>query len=106
MRHHVRAIMDNFQTFILLMFAATMLVGISQKIHIPYPIGLVLGGAAIGFHPSQQAIYFDPNLILVIVLPPVLYYASFGISFREFKRNWKEILSLALGLVVFTTLVI
>lgn len=98
--------MDNFQTFILLMFAAAIIVGFSQKIRIPYPIGLVLGGAAIGFYPNQHAIYFDPNLILVIVLPPILYYAAFGISFTEFKRNFKEILSLALGLVLFTTFVI
>jgi Na+/H+ antiporter len=98
--------MDSFQTFIVLMFAATILVGISQKLHIAYPIALVLAGAAIGFNPSVRAVSFDPNLILVIVLPPILYYAAFGISLREFKRNLQEILSLALGLVVFTTLVI
>ena len=98
--------MDNFQTFILLMFAAAILVGIAQKIHISYPITLVLGGAAIGFSPYKHAIPFDPNLILVIVLPPLLYYAAFGISFREFKHNWRDILSLSLGLVVFTTFVI
>lgn len=98
--------MDSFETIILLMFAAAILVGISQKFHIPYPIGLILGGTAIGFFPNHHAFYFDPNLILVIVLPPILYYASFGISFREFKHNWREILSLALGLVAFTTFVI
>lgn len=88
------------------MFAATLLVGISQKLHVPYPIGLMLGGTALGFSPKVNMINFDPNLILVIVLPPILYYAAFGISFREFKHNFKEIVSLALGLVVFTTLVI
>lgn len=98
--------MDSFQIFVMLMFAAAILVGMSQKIHIPYPIGLVLGGAAIGFMPNQYAINFDPNVILVIVLPPILYYAAFGISIRDFKRNFRDILSLALGLVAFTTLVI
>jgi monovalent cation/hydrogen antiporter len=98
--------MHEFQTFVLLMFAAAILVGISQKIHIPYPIILVLGGAAIGFYPWEHAIHFDPNLILLIVLPPILYYASFGISYREFKHNIKEILSLALGLVIATTFLI
>jgi len=98
--------MDNFQIFIMLMFSAALLVGIAQKIHMPYPIALVIGGTAIGFIPTQHVISFDPSLILVIVLPPILYYAAFGISFREFKRNWRDILSLSLGLVVFTTLVI
>src|SRR6516162_201813 len=98
--------MESFQTFILLMFAAAILVGFSQKIRIPYPIALVVGGAAIGFIPYLRPFSFDPNLILVIVLPPLLYYASFGISSREFKHHLKEILSLALGLVILTTLVI
>lgn len=96
--------MDSFQTFILLMFAASIIVGISQKLNIPYPIGLVLGGAALGFNPHQSPINFDPHLLLVIVLPPILYYAAFEISLREFKNNWKDILSLAVGLVTFTTL--
>ena len=98
--------MDTFQTFILLMFAAVILVNVAQKMHIPYPITLILGGTAIGFNPYVPVVNFDPNLILVIVLPPILYYASFGISYREFKQNWRTILSLALGLVGFTTLVV
>lgn len=98
--------MDNFETFIILMCAAAILVGIAQKIRIPYPITLVLGGTAIGFYPTHHTIVFDPNLILVIVLPPLLYYAAFGISSREFKENIRDILSLALGLVVFTTFVV
>lgn len=96
---------DNFQIITILMFAAVILVGIAQKIRIPYPLILLAGGAAIGFFPNQN-IVFDPNLILVIVLPPILYYAAFEISFREFKSHWKEIISLALGLVLLTTLVV
>jgi len=98
--------MDSLYTFIILMFAAALLVGIAQKIQIPYPIALVIGGTAIGFIPELHPIYFDPNLMIVVVLPPILYYASFGISFREFRSNWREIFSLALGLVFITTLVI
>lgn len=98
--------MDSFQILIVLIFLAVILVGIAQKIHFPYPIVLVLGGIAIGFLPGLEVISFDPNLILLIVLPPILYYAAFSISFREFKRNWREIFSLALGLVIITTLVV
>lgn len=98
--------MESFLLIIVLMFAAALLVGVAQKIHIPYPIALVIGGTAIGFTPKLHAIAFDPNLILILVLPPLLYYAAFGISFREFKRNIREILSLALGLVAFSTFVI
>lgn len=98
--------MTGFETILILMGAAVVLVGMAQKYHIPYPIALVLGGAFIGFIPGLQTPEFDPNLILVAVLPPILYYAAFSISFREFTENWREIFSLALGLVAVTTLVI
>lgn len=98
--------MEHFSLIIALLFAAALLIGISQKMGIPYPIALVIGGATLGFIPIIPAFAFDPNLLLVIVLPPILYYASFGISFREFTKNWKEISSLALWLVLVTTLVI
>lgn len=95
-----------FQILIVLVFLATVLVGLAQKMQIPYPIILVLGGMVIGFIPGLQVISLDPNLILIIVLPPILYYAAFSISFREFIKNWREIFSLALGLVILTTLVV
>jgi monovalent cation/hydrogen antiporter len=97
--------MTTFQTIIILLFLATIVVGIAQKLRTPYPIALVLVGTVIGFIPGLKAISFDPNLILVVFLPPILNYAAFSISFREFKRNWKPIFSLALGLVILTTLV-
>lgn len=98
--------MGSFETFILLMFAATVIIGISQKLNVPYPICLVFGGIILGFNAQLQTISFDPDMILKIVLPPVLYYAAIGISIREFTKNWKEILSLALGLVLITTLLL
>ncbi len=98
--------MDSLYSFIILMFAAAFCVGIAQKVHVAYPIALVIAGTILGFIPGLPSISFDPNLLLVIVLPPILYSSSFGISFREFKANWREIFSLALGLVFLTTLVI
>lgn len=98
--------MDSFATLIILIFLAILVVGIAQKIHLSYPIALIVGGAVISFISDLTVIMFDPNLILVIVLPPILYSAAFGISFREFKKNWKDIFSLALGLVILTSIVI
>ena len=98
--------MNSVETIFILMFAAVLLVAIAQKFHFPYPIALVLGGTAISFIPGLNTFHLDPSLILVIVLPPILYYAAFEISFRKFKQNWEDIFSLALGLVVATTLVV
>lgn len=98
--------MNSLDTIIILMFAAVLLVGMAQRLKIAYPIALVLGGTAIGFIPGLQSIQFDPEKLLIIVLPPILYYSAFGLSFWEFMHHWRDIFSLALGLVVVTTLVV
>lgn len=98
--------MSNFQIVILLMAASVLLVSFAQKLRMAYPIALVLGGALLGFIPGINGFTFDPNLVLVIVLPPVLYYGAFWISNREFSYNWKEIFSLGIGLVFVTTLIV
>ncbi len=98
--------MDSYDTFVILMTAAVILVGFAVKMRIPYPIVLVIGGLLIGFFPWIKPINIHPDLLQAIVLPPILYYAAFWISNREFIRNWKEIVSLALGLVLATTLLV
>lgn len=98
--------METLQAIFLLLLASVLLVNVAQRCHVAYPIALVLAGIPIGFIPGLPATNFDPKIILVIVLPPILYYAAFGTAFREFQRNWREIFSLALGLVVFTTLIV
>jgi len=98
--------MDTLQVVVTLMFFAAILVGVARKLNIPYPIALVFGGALLGFMPGLPSITFDPNTVLLVVLPPILYYGAFGISFRDFSRNWKEIFSLAITLVVVTTLIV
>lgn len=98
--------MSTLDTFILLMAAAIILVGVAQKMRIPYPIILILGGAAIGMVPFFKDVTYNPQTILTIVLPPILYHGAFWTSFREFQSNLWDIFSLALGLVCVTTLVI
>jgi len=98
--------MENLEVIFFLLLFAVLLVGFAQKIRVPYPLVLIIGGACISFIPGLKHIFFNPNLVLMIFLPPILYYASFEISFREFKLSWRNIFSLALGLVALTTLVI
>ena len=98
--------MDAVNTLVFLMFIAILLVGAAQKLQIAYPIALVFGGALLGFIPILKVIEFDPQTLLVIVLPPILFYASYSISFKELIRYRKEILSLAIGLVIETTLIV
>ncbi|MCE5294371.1 MAG: cation:proton antiporter, partial [Chlamydiales bacterium] len=98
--------MNDFESLVLLMTVAAALVTGAQKTNMPYPIVLVIGGALLSFIPGLDFTYFNPELILTIVLPPILHSAAFWTSLREFKQHARKICSLALGLVVVTTVVV
>jgi Na+/H+ antiporter len=71
---------------------------------IPYPILLVVGGALLGGIPGLPDVELDPDLVLVILLPPLLYSAAFFSSLRDLQANLRPISLLAIGLVLFTML--
>src|SRR5689334_2784205 len=89
-----------------LLAAGLCLLALSQFIRVPYPILLVLGGAAIGFIPGIPEVHLNPDLVLVAVLPPLLYGGAFFTSLREFRDNIKAIGTLAIGLVLVTMLAV
>jgi Na+/H+ antiporter len=73
---------------------------------IPYPILLVLGGGALGFMPGAPDAVLDPELVLIIFLPPLLYSAAFFSSLHDLRDNLRPISLLAVGAVLLTTLVV
>jgi Na+/H+ antiporter len=87
-----------------LLIAVTALTALAPVLRVPYPILLVLGGLALGFIPGVPEVSLPPELVLVGVLPPLLYAASFFTSLRDFRANLKPIGLLAIGLVVATML--
>jgi monovalent cation/hydrogen antiporter len=70
---------------------------------VPYPILFVLGGLTLGFVPGVPNVVLEPDLVLVIVLPPLLYSAAFFSSLRDLRANLRSISLLAIGLVLATT---
>jgi Na+/H+ antiporter len=86
--------------------AVTGLMALAPLLRVPYPILLVLGGLALGFIPGIPTVTLPPELVLVGVLPPLLYSASFFTSLRDFRRNLRPIGLLAVGLVVATMLAV
>src|SRR5262245_57588682 len=98
--------MALLQVILFLMFCAVAVGWIARRARIPYPIALVIGGALLGFMPELPQLPFDPQFILVLVLPPVLYQAALLTSWRDFKAHIRPISLLAIGLVIATTLVV
>src|SRR3990172_4883741 len=98
--------MELLEVILLLLLCAVALGWVARRLHFPYPIALVVGGGALGFVPKLPQFPFDPQLILVLVLPPILYQAALLTSWRDFKANIRAIGLLAIGLVIVTTLVV
>jgi Na+/H+ antiporter len=84
--------------FGLLLGVATLAVA-ARVLGVPYPITLVVGGSVIGFVPGVPSVELEPELVLLIFLPPLLYGAAFFTSLRDLRRNARPIALLAIPLV-------
>ncbi len=94
------------ELIVALLLCAVGLAWLARRWHVPYPIMLTLGGVALSLMPHLPKLPLDPNLILVIFLPPVLYPAALLTSWRDFSRAVRPISLLAIGLVIATTVVV
>jgi CPA1 family monovalent cation:H+ antiporter len=86
--------------FLLLMVVA--LAALARWLRTPYPIVLVLAGLALSFVPGIPKISLDPQVVFFIILPPLVYSAAWLTSWTAFSHHLVSIVSLAVGLVVFT----
>jgi len=98
--------MDLLEVVLFLLLLSVALGWVARRLNFPYPIALVIGGAALGFLPELPQFPFDPQFILVLVLPPILYQTALLTSWRDFKANIRPIGLLAVGLVIATTLAV
>ncbi len=98
--------MQQAETIVLLFGLVATLVIIARKLAVPYPVLLVLGGLALSFVPRLPEVKLNPNIVFYFFLPPLLYPAALFTSWRDFRRNLRPILLLAIGLVLFTMVAI
>jgi monovalent cation/hydrogen antiporter len=89
-----------------LLVAVVALAIIAPRLHIPYSILLVLGGLLLGFVPGLPRFTLDPDVVFLLLLPPLLYSSAWLTSWRDFRANLRPISLLALGLVLLTTVVV
>jgi monovalent cation/hydrogen antiporter len=85
-----------------LLVGAAGLAVVARLLRVPYPIALVLGGVGIGYVPGVPELELDPDLVLLIFLPPLLYGAAFFTSLRDLRRNARPIALLSIGVVAVT----
>lgn len=98
--------MHEIGLILALLAAVVALAILAQKMDIPYPILLVIGGLALGFVPGLPAVELRPDLVFLLFLPPLLYLSAWFTSWRDFRANRRPIALLAIGLVLTTTTVV
>ncbi|MFC2533411.1 MAG: cation:proton antiporter, partial [Capnocytophaga ochracea] len=91
-----------FPYLLLLMVAIMLLIMFANRLKVAYPILLVLGGLAISFIPNVPTITLNPDLVLIIFLPPLLYADVFSLSLKEMWK-WRRIIFSFAFVVVFIT---
>lgn len=96
----------SFDLLVILLAAVAALSGLARRFHIPAPFVLVLAGLAIGSIPGVPRFQLNPDTVLVLILPPLLYAAALSTAFADFRDNLRPIGLLSVGLVLFTALVV
>ena len=89
--------------FLSLLLAVCLMAMVAQRVRLSAPIVFVVGGVLMGLVPDAPKITVPPQWMLLIFLPPLLMEAAFFTSLRDFQKNLRVILQLAVGLVAFTT---
>ena len=76
---------------------------LAQRLKLAPSILLVAAGIALALVPGIPPVELAPELVLLVILPPLIYSAGVSMSWREFKFNLRPIFLLAFGCVIFTT---
>lgn len=97
---------DSFIQFIYLILIILGLVMLSNKLKLAYPIILVLGGLVLSVTTAFSNITIDPELIFFIFLPPLLYEAAWQVSWKQFWKYRRIIMSFAFPIVILTSCVV
>lgn len=91
--------------FVTLVFAIA-LTYLARRLRIADPILLLLGGIVLSQLPDLPDIVLAPDIVFLLFLPPILFGAAYFTPIRDFRANLRPILLLAIGLVLFTTVVV
>ncbi len=95
-----------FELIIGMFLAVLVLQYMALRLRLPPAVALLVGGGALAFVPGLPEIRLDPELVLVVFLPPLLMDGAWFTALAPFRRHLVGITSLAIGAVLFTTLVV
>ena len=94
--------MDGLALVAVLLVGVVVLTPLSDRIGVPQPVVLTIFGLGLALLPFAPELQLNPNLILPVVLPPLLFAATQRATAREFRDNAGAVVVLAVGLTLAT----
>ncbi|NTU83598.1 MAG: Na+/H+ antiporter [Chloroflexales bacterium] len=79
---------------------------LARRLAVPYPVLLVLGGLVLSCVPGLPRVTLDPELVVLLFLPPAIYAQARTTALRDLWRDRGPLALLAVGLVLVTTLTV
>src|SRR4026207_1313272 len=98
--------MEILIALIIYLVVIAILFEVAQRLSLPYPGWFGPGWLALGFIPGLPSIHLDPELVLLVFLPPLLFVAAFETPLRDLRRNLGPIVRLSIVLVILTMVVV
>ncbi|HET7312530.1 MAG TPA: Na+/H+ antiporter [Mycobacteriales bacterium] len=98
--------MHTAEIVLALLVLATLVAVFADRLRLPAPSLLVLAGLAVGLLPGVPDVHIAPDLVSLVVLPPLLYAAAVDVVITDLRAVLRPVLVLALGLVAATAVAV
>jgi Na+/H+ antiporter len=90
----------SVETILFLVVLGTVVAAFAGRLSIPAPSLLVIAGLVVGLLPGVPPVRVAPDVVSLVVLPPLLYAASEELPWRDLRAVWRPVAVLAVGLVL------
>jgi CPA1 family monovalent cation:H+ antiporter len=85
-----------------MIFVASILAAVAQRLGVPYPTVLVVGGLLLSIVPGLPTVRLPPEVVFLVFIPPLIYLPATQVALLDFRSSWQPVLLLSIGLVLFT----
>ncbi|MBV9348401.1 MAG: cation:proton antiporter, partial [Pseudolabrys sp.] len=93
---------ESFAAILMMLGVLAAVALLARRLDIAPSILLVIAGIGMALVPGLPQVILAPEVVLLLILPPLIYSAGVSMSWREFKFNLRPIFLLAFGCVIFT----
>ncbi len=92
--------MRGVETILFLVVLGTVVAAFAGRLRVPAPSLLVIAGLVVALLPRFPPVHVPPDVVSLVVLPPLLYAASEELPWRDLRAVWRPVTVLAVGLVL------